>query len=83
MALLRARVEGAATMQFVIDTMGRVDPRSIELLASTDYRFALACREALPQMVFDPATIDGRKVQEVVQLPFNFLMHKPKEQPGN
>jgi TonB family protein len=75
-ALQRARIEGEATMQFVIDTTGRVDARTIELLASTDFRFAEACREALPQMQFDPATIDGRKVRELVQLPFTFAMHR-------
>jgi protein TonB len=82
--LLRAGIEGAANMQFIVDTTGRVDPRTIQLLASTDYRFALACREALPQMEFSPARVDGHKVRELVQLPFSFLMQKPKEQqPGN
>jgi TonB family protein len=75
--LQRAGIEGEATMQFVIDTTGRVDPRTIQLLASTDFRFALACREALPQMEFSPARIDGRKVRELVQLPFSFALRAP------
>lgn len=74
--LRRARVEGEATMQFVIDTTGRVDPRTIELLASTDYRFALACRQALPRMEFNPAEVEGRKVPEIVQLPFTFALQR-------
>ncbi len=74
--LRRARVEGEATMQFVIDTTGRVDPRTIELLASTDYRFALACRETLPRMEFNPAEVEGRKVPEIVQLPFTFALRR-------
>ncbi len=63
-------------MQFVIDTTGRVDPRTIELLASTDYRFALACRETLPRMEFNPAEVEGRKVPEIVQLPFTFALRR-------
>jgi hypothetical protein len=82
-ALYRARIEGAANFAFVIDTTGRADPRTIELLASTDYRFALACRDALPLMKFYPARVDGHKVREIVQLPFNFLMQQSKEQIGN
>jgi hypothetical protein len=74
-ALQHARVEVEATMQFIIDTTGRVDPRTIELLASTDFRFAQACREALPKMQFDPATVDGYKVRELVRLPFTCAMH--------
>lgn len=77
--LQRARIEGEATMQFVIDSTGRVDPGTIQLLASTDYRFALACRVALPQMEFSPARVEGRKVPELVQLPFTFAMHTPSE----
>lgn len=63
-------------MQIVIDTTGRVDPRTIELLASTDYRFAEACREALPRMEFSPAKVEGRKVPEIVQLPFTFALQR-------
>jgi TonB family protein len=73
--LQRAGIEGAATMQFIVDTTGRVDPRTIELLASTDFRFAEACRDVLPRMRFDPATVDGHKVRELVRLPFTFAMH--------
>jgi TonB family protein len=74
--LQRARVEGEATLQFIIDTTGRVDPRTIELVESTDFRFAEACREALPKMRFDPASVEGHKVRELVQLPFTFAMHR-------
>jgi TonB family protein len=74
--LQRAHIEGEVTMQFIIDTTGRVDPRTIELVGSTDFRFAEACREVLPKMQFDPATIDGHKVRELVRLPFTFAMHR-------
>lgn len=81
-ALWQAGIDGAANLQFVVDTTGRVDSRTIQLLASTDYRFALACRKALLDMLYTPARIDGRKVRELVQQPFNFYRHKPKEQPA-
>ena len=81
--LWRAGTDGAANFQFVVDTTGRVDPRTIQLLASTDFRFAIVCRKALLDMLYTPARIDGRKVRELVEQPFNFYRHKPpKEQPA-
>jgi TonB family protein len=73
--LQRTGISGAATLAFVIDTTGRVDLASIQLVSSTNPRFAVACRRALSGMEFLPAQVDGRKVRELVQLPFEFKMH--------
>ncbi len=81
--LQRAGIEGEVNMQFVIDTTGRADPRTIQLLASTDFRFVLAVRRSLPEMLFEPAEVDGRKVRELVQQPFEFTMHPRKNIPSH
>jgi TonB family protein len=70
--LLRAGINGQATLEFDIDTAGRADPASIRLLSATDPRFAVAVWKVLPRMKFEPARISGRKVRERVQLPFSF-----------
>ncbi len=65
---------GAATLQFMIDATGRVEMESVQLLADTDPRFALACREILPDMRFIPAEYNGRTVRELVRMPFMFAV---------
>jgi TonB family protein len=74
--LLRAGVEGGATMDFIIDTTGRVNRASVRLVSATDLRFAMACRAALYRMKFQPAQVDGRNVREIVTMPFTFALHK-------
>jgi hypothetical protein len=65
---------GATTLQFMIDATGRVEMESVQLLADTDPRFALACREILPDMRFIPAEYNGRTVRELVRMPFMFAV---------
>jgi hypothetical protein len=67
---------GAATLQFMIDAMGRVEMESVQLLGDTDPRFALACREILPDMRFIPAEYNGRTVRELVRMPFSFAIRR-------
>ena len=74
MAMLNERRTGEVLLQFVIDTTGRAEMPTLRLLKSTNPQFALACRQALPNMRFVPAEYDGHKVRELVQLPFNFRL---------
>lgn len=71
-SLRRAGVEGAVMAQFVVDTTGRVDLNSFVLLESTHGRFTESVRRALPGMLFKPAELNGRKIKQLVQLPFVF-----------
>jgi TonB family protein len=74
--LRRAGIGGGATLQFMIDATGRVEGESVQLLADTDPRFALACREILPDMRFIPAEYNGRNVRELVRMPFIFALRR-------
>jgi Gram-negative bacterial TonB protein C-terminal len=74
MAMLNDRREGEVLFQFVIDTTGRAEMPTLRLLKSTNPQFALACRQALPNLTFVPAEADGHKVRELVQLPFDFKL---------
>ena len=71
-SLRQAGVEGQVTAQFVVDTTGRVDVGSFVLLESTHGKFTQAVRNALPGMLFHPAELSGRKIRQLVQLPFLF-----------
>ena len=74
--LRRQGLGGGATLQFMIDTAGRVEMGSVQLLADTDPQFALACRAILPEMRFIPAEYNGRKVRELVRMPFLFALRR-------
>lgn len=72
--LRAARIEGDVVAKFVVDTTGRVDMRTFELISSTHDAFTAAVREHLPSMKFSPAQAANRKVKQLVQMPFTFAI---------
>jgi TonB family protein len=73
-SLRQAQSGGTVLAQFVVDTVGRVDGNApITILASTSELLSASVREALPAMRFVPAEVDGRKVKQLAQVPFEFL----------
>ena len=74
--LRSAGVEGEVLAQFVVDTLGRVEPGSFKVIRKSHDLFEAAVRSALPQMRFLPAEVGGRKVKQLVQQPFVFALQK-------
>lgn len=70
-SLLQAQVGGSATVRFIVDTAGLVEMPTLEVSA-THQLFANAAREALSEARFSPAVLEGRRVRQVVALPFRF-----------
>ena len=70
--LQSAGVDGSVRAQFVVDTLGRVEPGSFRALESTHDLFAAAVREALGRARFSPAETGGRKVRQLVEQTFTF-----------
>lgn len=77
-SLRLAGIEGAVTAQFVVDTTGRVEAGTFVLLESSHGRFTQSVREALPHMLFRPAELNGRKIKQLVQLPFVFRIERER-----
>lgn len=71
-ALLAARVEGYALVQFVVDTLGRPSLASFRPIETTDSAFVRAVRDALPRMKFRPAWAAGQRVPQLVEQNFAF-----------
>lgn len=71
-SLFRANVGGSVTVRFVVDTAGVVEMPSVEIVASTHQLFADAATVALREARFSPASLHGRRVRQVVSLPFRF-----------
>lgn len=72
--LRAARMEGRVILQFVVDTLGRIEPASVRALSSSHTYFEEAARRALLTCRYRPAQFNGRPVRVLVQLPFNFQL---------
>jgi protein TonB len=71
--LERSGIEGRVLVQFVVDTLGRADMRSVKVLESTNELFVQSLEGALSKWRFYPAEAGGRKVKQIVQLPLRFI----------
>ncbi|MBK6495580.1 MAG: energy transducer TonB [Gemmatimonadetes bacterium] len=66
-ALRKSGVAGEVTLQFVVNADGKVEPASVRVISSTLYGFEAAAREAILRARFEPATIRGKAVRQLVQ----------------
>jgi periplasmic protein TonB len=69
----RGRI-GDVVVQFVVDTTGRVDMTSVEIIKSTDASFSTSVKAVLPEMRFFPAETGGHRVRQMVQQSFRFAL---------
>jgi len=81
-----ANQSGSALVQFVVDTTGRAKPESIVCVQATYKDFADAAMSVVKTMEFNPATLEGHKVEQLVQYPIDFKLNavlpvKPFEVP--
>jgi protein TonB len=72
--LERSRVSGEVVAQFVVDTTGRVDVRTLRILRSSDALFSASLKSVLPGWRFLPAEAGGKRVNQIVQLPVRFAV---------
>lgn len=75
--LIRRGIEGSVLTNFVIDTTGRADSASIQILQATHALFVQSVRTAIPGMRFSPAMVQGRKVRQMVEQRFQFRITPP------
>lgn len=75
-ALRAASVEGRVVVRFTVDSTGRIDMRSVEVLSSTHDLFSRAVRDALPGFRFRPAQVGGRRVSALAEMPFEFAIRR-------
>jgi TonB family protein len=73
-ALRTVGVSGRVLVRFRVDTLGRVDMTSLEVLTSSHDLFTRAVREALPGFRFVPAMSGGKKVEALGEMPFDFRL---------
>jgi TonB family protein len=62
--------------QFVVDTLGHADMREFKVLSSSHDLFTAAVRSVLPMTRFSAAELNGRRVKQLVQMPFQFNLSR-------
>ncbi|HET9423863.1 MAG TPA: TonB family protein [Gemmatimonadaceae bacterium] len=73
-SLRRAGIEGSVVVRFVVDTSGRVDMASIEVVRSTHDAFTAAVRESVARLRFTASMAGDRKVRAQAMMPFQFTL---------
>lgn len=69
-------VEGMARLQFVVDTLGRVELESVRVVDATHPLFAAAVQATLPRMHFSPARVGNHRVRQLVEFPIEFRLNR-------
>jgi TonB family protein len=72
--LMRRGVEGQVDATYVVDTTGRVDTSTFQVLASADSLFTASVRTALADTRFRPAKRSGKAVRQLVAQRFRFMI---------
>jgi TonB family protein len=75
--LIKGGKEGSVFIRFVVDTTGRADSTSIEVIRATNAVFAQSVRDAVPFMAFRPAQLGGHAVRQSVEQNFEFKITQP------
>ncbi|HMI45911.1 MAG TPA: energy transducer TonB, partial [Gemmatimonadaceae bacterium] len=75
-ALRSAGIEGKVMVEFVVDERGQPVQGSIRVIQSDNDLFADAVRDALGRLRFTPAEVAGKKVSQLVQMPFVFTLNR-------
>ena len=75
-SLRNAGIEGKVLVEFVVDERGQPVQGSIRVVQSDNDLFADAVRVALSRLRFTPAEVGGKKVSQLVQMPFVFTLNR-------
>jgi protein TonB len=71
-ALASTGIGGRVVLEFVIDTLGRVDPNSYKVISTPHPAFANAAKEMLSKTVYRPGRMRGQAVAVQVRQAINF-----------
>jgi len=73
------RVSGRAVVRVIVDTLGHVDERNIEILETPDPAFAAPLKQMMTAVVFSPARIAGRPVRSLVSYRLELTPPAPRD----
>ena len=65
-------VEGEVLLEFIVDTNGKMEPKSLKVVRATNAEFAAAVQRTVSSATFAPATLNNKRVRQVVHQEFRF-----------
>ena len=68
----RTFMQGDVEARFLVDTSGRVDPASLQILSSSHEAFTREVRRVVPLLRYFPAELGGRAAAQMVDQRFEF-----------
>lgn len=71
-SLWQAGISGRVVAQFIVGPDGRIEQGTFSVASTTHRYFSAAVRSALESSIFRPAALAGRRVRQLVQVPFEF-----------
>ena len=75
-SLRQAGVDGRVLIRFTVDTLGRIDPSSVQVVSETHALFSRAVRDVISQFRFRAAESNGKKVPALAEMPFEFSIRR-------
>ena len=72
--LRHAGIPGRVVVAVVVDTLGRAEPSSVAIVASSNQGFDPPARDYVLHALFRPARVHGRAVRVLVRLPVDFAI---------
>ena len=80
--LRRNHIQGRVLVQAILDTLGRVEPGSIQVATTPDPGFLMPVSRYLELARFRPARRDGRAVRVIVHIPVDFRLREGPRAPS-
>jgi len=74
--LRQAGVEGRVMLELVLDTLGHVEPGSVQVVSSTHRLFDAAATQAALGSTYSPGRVAGRAVRVRIQVPVVFALRR-------
>jgi len=72
--LRRNEIQGRVLVQFILDTLGRIEPSSIQFVTMPHAGFMMSVSQYLTEARFRPGRRNGRLVRVLVLLPVDFRL---------
>ncbi|HET7875451.1 MAG TPA: TonB family protein, partial [Methylomirabilota bacterium] len=67
---------GRVVVQFIVDTLGAVEDRTIDVVESTHQVFEEPARESVARAVFRPARLGAIPVRQLTRQPISFIIQQ-------
>lgn len=75
-SLRRAGIQGRVVVQVVVDTFGRAEPATLQLVESTSHAFDVPALDYVRRALFRPARVRGRALRVLVRVPIDFMLRR-------